>query len=206
MHKKIFNAGLVFVALYLIYITVNLGYQSARSNIGNRTIYIDAGQYSVKKTEYNIFEIKKGDTFASRIDRIINAGIRNNAKGIRLANSDKEYLLKAARKALDNHASRTLDQVGISDFENAPVNVAMQRAWVCVTIVTDGILRGCQSARGGSLLDNTLEAMHLALEDKRFGKVLTAEEVPRTRIDITILFNPRKLEGSTIEEQANRFS
>ncbi len=118
-----------------------------------------------------------------------------------LTEAEKQYLLKVARRALE-------DYFGIPARETLPPpsKRLLEPGATFVTLTIDGQLRGCIGALEAyqPLVDDVREhALAAALQDYRFPP-LTAEELPRVKIEISRLTKPERLEYHHPLELAKR--
>ena len=135
-----------------------------------------------------------------KVDKAIKEGLRRYPSDIKVKDKDKKYLLDAARTVLENHFSEEAKLMSINDFHNVPSGISSQSARVYITLIAGGGIRGCQSAKNGNLLENTIEAMYRAIDDERFGGPLRKEELSKTIIDITLLLDPIAVKSHKIKQ------
>jgi len=143
---------------------------------------------------------KDDSPFINGIDKAIQTGPRSYESAVKLADSDKGYLLRTARSVLENHFSKKQKPLSIDDFKDVPPNVSSQSLMLFVTLVVNGQVRGCQGAKAGNLLENTIRAIQRAMGDSRFSGPLKEEELDATRIIITLLLDPIEVKGRTVKE------
>jgi AMMECR1 domain-containing protein len=135
-----------------------------------------------------------------QVDRALERDMRRLEAGIELTDVDKRFLLSAARAAMEGAFADPPRDVSAGDWPDAPSNVRSQSAKLFVTLITAGRIRGCQSAADGNLLENALAATDRTISDRRFGGPLRKEEVPQTRVDITILLEPERVRRTDLTD------
>lgn len=114
-----------------------------------------------------------------------------------LSDDDKVYLLKVARRTLE-------EQFGIPHQNDlpAPSEVLLQPAASFVTLTIHGELRGCVGALEPyqPLLEDVKEhAIAAAFQDFRFPP-LSKEELPFVEIEISVLTKPERLNYQSPQE------
>lgn len=110
----------------------------------------------------------------------------------------RRKLLSLARKTLENefnHSKHQLDKNNIPELQDV--------RGLFVTLMLKGNLRGCigRIEAHHSLYQNTIDlSKSAAFEDHRF-EPLTAKELSKVIIEISILSEPREIEGLTSYEK-----
>lgn len=112
-----------------------------------------------------------------------------------VAPADQLALLRLARGAVAH-------RLGVPPRATIPrmSPLLLQRTeTVFVTLWVDGAMRGCRTAGGRTLCQNTLEAARRALQDDRVAP-LHRSELDRLRIEIDVIGAPARVPASTPEE------
>ena len=116
---------------------------------------------------------------------------------------DRRTLLTLARRAIERGVAGTPQ----APRESAAFSDALREKGACfVTLTIDGELRGCigsLEATRALALDVEEHALDAAVNDYRFPPV-TPEEVPRVRIELSVLSTPVPLEYSSGDDLLNK--
>ncbi|MEM0481131.1 MAG: AmmeMemoRadiSam system protein A [Candidatus Aenigmatarchaeota archaeon] len=110
----------------------------------------------------------------------------------------KSYIIKIAKKAIENYVKY---KKIISVPADCPEELKQKRG-VFVTIYKNHELRGCTGVPFPikSLIESLIEAAVNATEDPRFLP-LTENELKNIKIEVSILTEPKKVEGKDYKEK-----
>lgn len=152
-----------------------------------------------------LFESKDRSEFARRIDAAIEKGAVQEADKLELTDVEITYLLGAARRVLEESLDGRPEKITPDDFKDVPEKLSNARFKAFVTILVNGRTRGRKARGRGTLLENVIASTYRAISDRRFGGPLRREEVPRSRIHITMLGGPVRVEGQSARRIGAKF-
>ncbi|WP_018174386.1 AMMECR1 domain-containing protein [Thioalkalivibrio sp. ALJ9] len=126
---------------------------------------------------------------AALMDARIEACLAHDA--LPLGASDKAFLLRACRLALENHFSGR--RTHASDFEDVPASLKAGGARVFVSLYNGQTLRGCCASQSESVLQSALDATRRTIRDERHGERLKRSELGAVWVDLNILLAPERV-------------